>query len=94
MNTISKIGADRPCSIKLDLSGQSISVKEMTAIAHALNKDVIFTKLIFADAFIGDDGKDYALILEDVLFWLMRSRLILPPCSWTCEGILYDQRER
>lgn len=56
LNTLSKIGIENISHAKLDLSGHSLSIKEITSIAHALAKDVIFTRLIFSDAFIGDDG--------------------------------------
>lgn len=57
LNILSKIQSDNISHAKLDLSGHSISIKEITCIAHALAKDVVFTKLIFSDAFIGDDGR-------------------------------------
>jgi hypothetical protein len=56
LNALSKIQNDNVSHAKLDLSGHALSIKEITSIAHALAKDVIFTKLIFSDAFMGDDG--------------------------------------
>jgi len=40
----------------LDLSGISISLKACSALSSALSVDIYFTKLILADAFLGDDG--------------------------------------
>ena len=40
----------------LNLSGLSIPLKPCTALANALAKDAFFTKIILADAFLGDDG--------------------------------------
>lgn len=42
---------------RLDLSGQAIPLKACSALAAALSQDVVFTHLILADAFLGDDGK-------------------------------------
>ena len=56
LSILSRLNAENISHAKLDLSGHSLSIKEITPIAHALAKDVIFTKLIFSDAFIGDDG--------------------------------------
>ena len=58
LNILSKLAIDKVSHAKLDLSGHSLSIKEITPIAHALAKDVIFTKLYFSDAFIGDDGNE------------------------------------
>ena len=44
-------------SEKLDLSGHSISIKSCSALASALAQDTFFTRLVLADAFLGDDGK-------------------------------------
>ena len=41
---------------KLDLSGQAMNLKACSALASALTNDVVFTKVILSDAFIGDDG--------------------------------------
>jgi hypothetical protein len=41
----------------LDISGQALDVKAITPLAYAFSQDVIFTKLILSDSFIGDDGK-------------------------------------
>lgn len=43
-------------SRKLDLTGQSMSVKACTALAAGLADDVVFTHVVLADAFLGDDG--------------------------------------
>jgi hypothetical protein len=40
----------------LDLSGISLSLKASSAISAALINNEFFTKLIIADAFLGDDG--------------------------------------
>jgi hypothetical protein len=40
----------------LDLSGISLSLKASSAISAALMNNEYFTKLILADAFLGDDG--------------------------------------
>ncbi|KAI8901525.1 hypothetical protein BC833DRAFT_617561 [Globomyces pollinis-pini] len=40
----------------LDLSGQSISIKSAAALSTAIAESPIFTSLILADCFLGDDG--------------------------------------
>ncbi|KAJ8326783.1 hypothetical protein QVD99_005432 [Batrachochytrium dendrobatidis] len=40
----------------LNLSGQSIPLKAGSALASALSDDCFFTRLVLADAFLGDDG--------------------------------------
>lgn len=40
----------------LNLSGLSLSLKSSTALSHALAKDTNFTRVILADAFLGDEG--------------------------------------
>nr|KAJ3422966.1 Leucine-rich repeat-containing protein 45 [Polyrhizophydium stewartii] len=41
---------------KLDLSGQSVPLKACTALSLALADDCFFTRIVLADAFLGDDG--------------------------------------
>jgi Ran GTPase-activating protein (RanGAP) involved in mRNA processing and transport len=43
-------------TVTLNLSGISIPLKACTALAQALTKDETFTRLILADAFLGDEG--------------------------------------
>ena len=43
-------------SSTLNLSGLSIPLKPCTALANTLATDGFFTKIILADAFLGDDG--------------------------------------
>lgn len=50
-------GNDFHQSETLDLSGVSISLKACTALSAALADNQYFTKLILADAFLGDDGR-------------------------------------
>lgn len=40
----------------LDLSGQSLTLKSCSALASALTDNNFFTKVVLADAFLGDDG--------------------------------------
>lgn len=40
----------------LNLSSLSLSVKACAALSSALSNNSFFTKLILADAFLGDDG--------------------------------------
>ncbi|KAI8855026.1 hypothetical protein BC829DRAFT_107797 [Chytridium lagenaria] len=49
---------------KLDLSGHPLHIKTITALCTALQTDVIFTNLIFSDAFLGDGG---AIIIAGAL---------------------------
>jgi hypothetical protein len=58
METIYKYNANESKSafVSLDLSGQAINFKSCSALAFALTGDVVFSKLILSDAFIGDDG--------------------------------------
>ncbi|KAJ3109086.1 Leucine-rich repeat-containing protein 45 [Phlyctochytrium planicorne] len=49
---------------KLDLSGHPLHIKTITALCFALQNDVIFTTLVFSDAFLGDDG---AILLAGAL---------------------------
>ena len=64
LNTLSKIQSQNLIHAKLDLSGHALSIKEISCIAYALAKDVIFTKLVFSDSFMGDDG---CIILANAL---------------------------
>ena len=41
---------------KLDLTGQALPLKQCAILGDCLSKDVVFTKLVLADAFVGDDG--------------------------------------
>ncbi|KAI8930191.1 hypothetical protein BC831DRAFT_547078 [Entophlyctis helioformis] len=47
---------ERPSFESLDLSGQSVPLKACSAVAAALANDVFFSRLVLADAFLGDDG--------------------------------------
>ncbi|KAJ3193227.1 hypothetical protein HK101_005194 [Irineochytrium annulatum] len=45
-----------PIRETMDLSGQRIDIKTVTALAYALQNDAILTSLFMADSFLGDDG--------------------------------------
>ncbi|KAI9139997.1 hypothetical protein BKA69DRAFT_1039607 [Paraphysoderma sedebokerense] len=40
----------------IDLSGHNVTLKAASALASALSEDVVFTKIILQDAFMGDDA--------------------------------------
>lgn len=50
----------------LDLSSQSIPLKACLALSNAISDDCFFTRLILADAFLGDDGIAIALMHSSI----------------------------
>jgi hypothetical protein len=69
---------------ELLLSSQPLGFKGIKALCAALQPDVVFTRLVLADAFLGDEGETgsfAALSLSLSLCWLVA---LLQRCSYSC----------
>ncbi|KAJ3367784.1 Leucine-rich repeat-containing protein 45 [Kappamyces sp. JEL0680] len=58
----SDAGKPRCKTETLDLTGIPISLKACSALSYSLAENSFFTKIVLADAFLGDDGAELALL--------------------------------